>query len=443
VTLQEFPTLYATFGHQGTQDLNVILDATGAQIAIDQPANDGFFVKEFNSPGGWAALQNSDQTYGVGLYYENELGSFQGWQKAGVFNNIRSKFPFAIPAFGTVMGRAYLVLGGYGTISAEVAELQSGLAPFGLLESPAPEAVLGAPTVTLKGWALDNRGVVEVRALIDGVLVTTTTPSMDRPDVCLSWPLYPGCPQVGFEVELDLSAVSPCPHLLELEAVDTDGNARIIARQRIYPGDPPTDTPSCGDGSCNGAESAASCPSDCPSVCGDGDCVAGETNPTCPADCPPVCGDAFCDEGEVCADDCGEVEGAEEVVLLHRYFYSAGNDHDHMFGPSTVPPEGYSYEGPAFQVYEQGGPGLAPLYQSYCGACTDHLQTMSQDESSPSYVAPVLLGYVGIGQSSATPKALQRVYSAEASDHFLTANPNEASALESAGYLIEATYWAP
>jgi hypothetical protein len=63
----------------------------------------------------------------------------------------------------------------------------------------------------------------------------------------------------------------------------------------------------CGDGKCNGSESAASCPADC-GKCGDGACGAGETSQSCPGDCPPsVCGNGVCEPGETnqtCASDC-------------------------------------------------------------------------------------------------------------------------------------------
>ena len=103
---QEFPTLYATWGHEGTQDLRRLFNSTDDEILIDQPANDGFFVKPFSSPAGWAQLQNDSLTYGVGMLWESRRPEFQGWQKAGVFNNLRAAFPFAIPAQTTIRGRA-------------------------------------------------------------------------------------------------------------------------------------------------------------------------------------------------------------------------------------------------------------------------------------------------------------------------------------------------
>ncbi len=71
----------------------------------------------------------------------------------------------------------------------------------------------------------------------------------------------------------------------------------------------------CGDGTCNGAETCTSCPSDCGACvvpfCGDGTCGASETCSSCASDCGTCaarCGDGSCNGGETCstcAGDCG------------------------------------------------------------------------------------------------------------------------------------------
>jgi hypothetical protein len=84
-----------------------------------------------------------------------------------------------------------------------------------------------------------------------------------------------------------------------------------------------TPVASCGDGSCNGAETCATCPDDCqacPPVCGDGSCNGTEVCDICVADCgeceppPPRCGDGICQDVEGCGScpaDCGECPPAD------------------------------------------------------------------------------------------------------------------------------------
>lgn len=78
--------------------------------------------------------------------------------------------------------------------------------------------------------------------------------------------------------------------------------------------------PACGDGKCNGGETAATCPGDCGggggAVCGDGTCDAGEDCGTCESDCGPcaaTCGcnnDGVCNAGEDCRNCPGDCPSA-------------------------------------------------------------------------------------------------------------------------------------
>lgn len=112
--------------------------------------------------------------------------------------------------------------------------LDTSLPPFGVLDSPAEDALVSGDSLSVWGWVLDNKGVVSVQAILDNQPPVELSTGSARPDVCLVFPGYPGCPDVGYWGEIDLSNVSYCPHLLEIAAVDGDGNRRVIARRRIY-----------------------------------------------------------------------------------------------------------------------------------------------------------------------------------------------------------------
>lgn len=236
VTLQEFPTLYAVWGSGKTANLRRIMDSAGNDIPVDIPANDGFFYRNFDSPGAWVTLQNDNLTYGVGIYYENRLTQYQAWQKEGVFNNVRSQFSFGLPALGSVTARAYLVLGAYGTIAGQVAWLDASLPPFGALDSPSSDQALEG-SVNVSGWVLDNKGVATVKLLVDGSTYADLPLNTQRPDVCKANPGYSMCSQVGFSSVVSVAGLTPCSHLFEVLATDTDGNSRIIARRRVNVGD--------------------------------------------------------------------------------------------------------------------------------------------------------------------------------------------------------------
>ena len=234
----EFPTLYASFGHEGTPNLSAILNSSGSPVDITGLDGNGFNYSDFTSPGGWATLQNETHSYGVGLYYENRLPNFRAYWKAGVFNNFRLMFPFLIPAYGSVRARAYLILGNFETVSGLANNLDNTIPPFGSLDSPAADAMLSGSSAEIKGWVLDNKDVENVEVLVDGEFLTTLNIDQSRPDACTLYPGYAMCDSntVGFEGTISLQGLTPCAHILSIRATDTDGNARIIGRHRIYLG---------------------------------------------------------------------------------------------------------------------------------------------------------------------------------------------------------------
>ncbi|MCB9565096.1 MAG: hypothetical protein H6708_32325, partial [Kofleriaceae bacterium] len=236
--IQEFPTVYAAFGRQGTPDLAALFDSTQHQIAIDQAGGGTFRYRNFTSASGWVTFQNAAHDYGVGIFYENGNPSFQAWQADDPhFNNVRAMFGFALPGHGQVRARAYLILGSLATVATEAAWLTAHLAPFGSLDVPAAGADVSG-VVAVHGWALDNRGVAAVHLVVDGGAPIALAYGESRPDVCRVWPGYPRCAAgtVGYGGSFDASALPPsdCGHVVEVVATDTDGNQRVIARQRVY-----------------------------------------------------------------------------------------------------------------------------------------------------------------------------------------------------------------
>jgi hypothetical protein len=98
--------------------------------------------------------------------------------------------------------------------------------PFGYVDLPAARSEVKAE-FAVAGWALDDRGVTQIRVYIDNRIVTTGTLTQDRPDVSKIYPRYVrGNHRHGFTLLAAFDA--PGAHTVLVQAVDTDGATRDI-----------------------------------------------------------------------------------------------------------------------------------------------------------------------------------------------------------------------
>ena len=96
------------------------------------------------------------------------------------------------------------------------------------IDAPAPNAAISG-TVLVTGWAIDNTSAIgtainpaSLQVLVDGVLVGTATYGVNRSDVCSAYPGRAGCPNVGFNFNLDTLTLTNGPHTITIWATDTD-----------------------------------------------------------------------------------------------------------------------------------------------------------------------------------------------------------------------------
>jgi len=98
--------------------------------------------------------------------------------------------------------------------------------PFGNVDLPSPNATVTALT-PVAGWALDDRGIREIRLYIDGHLANTCKLALARPDVANIFPQYAkGRTRHGWQMLAGFDV--PGPHTLVVQAVDSDGATRDI-----------------------------------------------------------------------------------------------------------------------------------------------------------------------------------------------------------------------
>lgn len=127
-----------------------------------------------------------------------------------------------------VLAMAIPLLAGCGRGSARTERLldPANELPFGHVDTPV-EGTQVPTSVMVAGWALDDRGIREVRVYVDGYIATTTQLNTDRPDVSKVFAQYArGSHLHGWSTSIAFE--TPGPHTIVVQAVDTDGATRDI-----------------------------------------------------------------------------------------------------------------------------------------------------------------------------------------------------------------------
>ena len=93
------------------------------------------------------------------------------------------------------------------------------------IDAPSSGGILSG-TAGIFGWALNTNGaqIVSVVILVDGVVNGTATYGGTRTDVCAVYATGGGCPNVGWNYQLDTSPFANGGHVLEARALAADGS---------------------------------------------------------------------------------------------------------------------------------------------------------------------------------------------------------------------------
>jgi Bacterial Ig domain len=98
--------------------------------------------------------------------------------------------------------------------------------PFGTVDTPVTGAQV-PNSVMIGGWALDDRGIREVRLFVDGHFQHADPLNTDRPDVAKAFPAYAKTGiRLGWTTTVSFEA--PGQHTVVAQAVDSDGATRDI-----------------------------------------------------------------------------------------------------------------------------------------------------------------------------------------------------------------------
>ena len=104
------------------------------------------------------------------------------------------------------------------------------LATVGRIDEPADGATVTSKTMTVRGWALAESGVKEIRVLVDGKLKATTNTGLSRPDIASAYPQYNNAGNAGFQINVDISDIENGSKTIVAEVVGNDGSVQKLTR---------------------------------------------------------------------------------------------------------------------------------------------------------------------------------------------------------------------
>ena len=106
--------------------------------------------------------------------------------------------------------------------------------PQGVVDGPREGDKVSTMT-QVGGWAIDDRGIKEVRIYVDGHYNNVTPLNTSRPDVVRAYPQYVhGSDVVGYTTVVEFPG--PGPHTIVVQAVDTDGATRDLGSVKVTVG---------------------------------------------------------------------------------------------------------------------------------------------------------------------------------------------------------------
>ena len=98
------------------------------------------------------------------------------------------------------------------------------------LDEPTANATVSASKLKVRGWALANSGIKEIRVYADGKDLGTVTYGTTRTDVNKAYPGYSSGNNAGFEGMVDISSISEGNKKLTVKITANDGTAQTIDR---------------------------------------------------------------------------------------------------------------------------------------------------------------------------------------------------------------------
>jgi len=106
---------------------------------------------------------------------------------------------------------------------------------LGVLDVPTVPPPFDALNMWIVGWAVSTSSITRVEVLVDSTKVADALYGTSRPDVCYALGTFTGCPNVGFEYNLDYARLSLGAHQLRIQVVAANGTTFLLPAEGSIP----------------------------------------------------------------------------------------------------------------------------------------------------------------------------------------------------------------
>jgi len=246
-TVNDLGGQWAPSSTYGVEIFRLYCDLTGATYLpavsnLENPQNNATIVDGKLRVSGWAlhpfgikevkvtldGVTLGNATYGVTrtdvskIYSGYFNGSQCGFDSTFELNNITN---------GVKTLKVQIIANdGTSTVVTRNITVQRNLQARSCLDAPVSNATVTTDSLSIKGWALNSKGIKSVEAFIDNTSYGTIKYGVPRTDVNKVYPGYPSGDNSGFDGTIDISSLSNGNKTLKVVITGNDGTVQTINR---------------------------------------------------------------------------------------------------------------------------------------------------------------------------------------------------------------------
>ena len=246
-TVNDLGGQWAPSSTYGVEIFRLYCDLTGATYLpavsnLEDPQNNATIVDGKLRVSGWAlhpfgikevkvtldGVTLGNATYGVTrtdvskIYSGYFNGSQCGFDSTFELNNITN---------GVKTLKIQIIANdGTSTVVTRNITVQRNLQARSWLDEPTSNAIVTTDSLSIKGWALNSKGIKSVEVFIDNVSYGTIKYGTRRTDVNKAYPGYSTGDNCGFEGSINISSLSNGNKTLKVVITGNDGTVQVITR---------------------------------------------------------------------------------------------------------------------------------------------------------------------------------------------------------------------